>query len=102
MRRSTSSFTKEPTPTKAQKAADKIDLEPAKLKNHGGRFLYHPSQTPTIPVQAMQPKSADDYLRDFHPNLMLDKPHYEKEELVLNKATGKWIIVKESEMYKYS
>lgn len=96
MRCTTSSLPREPVQTPAQKVANKIDLEPAKLKNHGGRFLYYPSQTP---MQNIQSKSADDYLKT---DIMMVKPQYEKEELVLNKTTGKWILVKESEMYKYS
>lgn len=83
-----------------------INLAPAKILNKNERFIYHPLQT-------MKVKSADEYFTDVYPNLKIDKhpsttsqfefkPAQDKEEIVFDKITNKWILVKDSEIYKYS
>jgi hypothetical protein len=101
MRQSTLNTTREPPPTEGHKAAAKIDLEPAKMKNYGGRFVYHPSQISLDSIRYAQPKSTEEYLQGYHPGLMLQKPEYEKEELVFDKVAKKWKLVKEEDIYKY-
>lgn len=40
MRQSTTNITREPPPTEGHKAADKVDLEPAKIKKNTGNISY--------------------------------------------------------------
>jgi hypothetical protein len=101
MRHSTTNITRETPPTEGHKAVAKIDLEPVKMKNYGGRFVYQPSQISPDAVRYAQPKSTDEYLQGYHPGLMFQKPEYEKEELVFDKAANKWKLMKEEDIYKY-
>lgn len=48
-----------------------------------------------------QPKSIEEYLQTYQTGLMLQKPEYEKEELVFDKTINKWKLVKEEDIYKY-
>ena len=94
----------EQIPSTGQKIADKIDLEPAKLKDYGGRFLYYPTQIPKEHInslESLQPKSTEEYLQDLRPGLLLEKPEYTREEMVFDKSSGRWKLVNESELYKY-
>ena len=84
-----------------QKVAETIDLEPAKLKDHGGHFLYYPSKISTDSVETIQQKTTEDYLKtSSSSNVFLPKPEYEKEDIVFDPNIQKWKLVKESEMYK--
>jgi hypothetical protein len=101
MRKSTKNVTREAPPSVGQKVADKIDLEPAQMKNHGGRFFYHPSEISPDVAQNIKPKNTDEYLHGGNTLLTMQQPQYEKEELVFDKESNTWKLVKESEMYKY-
>ena len=99
MRSSSSVATIVTPPSKGQEIADTIDMEPVKMKNYGDKFFYHPVKV-QIP-ELVQTKSTEEYLQTHHPGMMFQKPEYEKEELVKDHHTGRWILVKESDMYKY-
>jgi len=96
---------RETIPSTGEKIAEKIDLEPAKLKDYGGRFLYYPTQAPTQHIDqfaSLQPKNTEEYLQDSRPSMLLNKPIYESEEMVFDPHTKRWKLVPESEMYKYT
>lgn len=100
MRQSTTNMTHEP-PTESRKAEDKVNLEDVKIKDYRRQFVYQPSQILLDSVKYTQLKNTDEYLKDYHSGLMLQRPEYEKEVLVFDKTTNKWKLVKEEEMYKY-
>ena len=98
IKRSTKNSWREPPLTAGHKELEKIELEHAKLHDYKGRFLYYPSSNVNIVVQ---PKSTEEYLQSYHPGPMMQKPFYEKEDLVFDDVTQKWKLIKEEELYKY-
>ena len=102
MRQTGSNISRELPQTAGQKVASQIDLEPTKLKTMGGRFLYYPSQILPDITQVVTPKSTDEYIQSNHTGLLMNKPEYQKEEIILDKTTNTWKIVKEQELYKFS
>lgn len=95
MRQATINMTRDPPQTEGHKIAQEIDLEPVKLKNYGGHFVYQPSRISSEAIEYTQTKSMDEYLQNYKYEVMLQKPKYEKEELVFDKATNRWKLVKE-------
>lgn len=77
--------------TAVQKEANNIDSGSAKLQDNGTRFLYHPAQN-------IRSKSTSEYNQLLN---TMNKPIYEKEEIVFDQDTKTYKLVKESEMYKY-
>lgn len=83
----------------AEKTAETIDSDSIRLKEHKGRFIYYPAQT-SIECNDII-KSADNYLQDLSLDVLLDRPKYEREEMVYDNRLKKWLMVPESELYKY-
>lgn len=76
-----------PIPEKAKEPVPETKLPPTKLLKHGDKFFYHPLSSDLPPKQA--------------PCTGLTSPVYEKEDIVYDKKANKWIMVKDSERYKY-
>jgi hypothetical protein len=88
--------------SEGHKVAEEIDIEPVKMKNYKDKFLYYPNQTRSGDVEIIQPKNTEEYLEKFGPFFhMMEKPEYEKEELIYDNRTKEWKLIKESELYKY-
>lgn len=84
-----------------QKTADRIDMEPPKLREYKGKFIYHPARISTDHLQNIQIKSTEEHIDDLKMRILLGKPLYEKEELVYDENLKHWKLVPQSEMYKY-
>lgn len=102
MRQPTMKVSHESQLSEGHKVAEKINLEPVKLKKYGSKFLYYPSKISPNDVQYTY-KNTEEYLNNYIPDFILQKPEYQyqKEELVFDKNNNLWKLVKEEDKYKY-
>lgn len=84
-----------------KKRKDTLSLEPIKLQDKCKRFLYAPSILTHQTIESIQPKTPAEYLKENSASVMLPIPRYEQEEVVFDSVKNKWVIVKQSEVYKY-
>lgn len=90
-----------PNTSQEQKTADRIDMDPPRLREHRGRFIYHPARISAEYLENLQIKSSEEHLEDLKTRMLIGKPVYEKEELVYDETVKRWKLVPQSEMYKY-
>jgi hypothetical protein len=81
--RNTIQYQNEENLSDAQKEANRIDFEQLKLKQYGDKYLYNPLSNVEQTI-----------------NYQLEGVH-ENNELVFDRQTDRWIIVKESEIKSY-
>jgi len=102
MRQPTMKVSHESQLSEGHKIAEKINLEPVKLKKYGSQYLYYPSKISPDNVQ-YEYKNTEEYLNlnNYNPDFILQKPEYQKEELVFDKNNNLWKLVKEEDKYQY-
>ena len=87
--------------TSEQKTANKIHLEAPKLKKYGEKFLYEPAQINIEELETVASKTTSNYLYNSDTTISFNNPTYEKEELLYDKRTNRWVLVPLKDMYKY-
>ena len=85
--------------TREQLEANKITDNTTKLHVYKDKYIYVPNKEEK---NEFIPRSANEYTRHNKPQVLFDNSIYEKEEIVYDKHADKWILAKESEMYKYN
>lgn len=83
-----------------QSLSEKIDQGEIKLQNYKEHFLYYPYSSENN-INNFRPKNTKDYLNSFNLEKYINKPEYDKDEIIYDAKTKKWVIVKESELNKY-
>jgi predicted transcriptional regulator len=85
------------TLTNDEKMANEIQNETITLKNNGDRYIYYPTKLPEMNYKI---EKAEDYCQNFKDKL-IKKPEFIKEEIIYDKNTNKWVLVKNTDIDKY-
>lgn len=88
--------------TKIKNNEQEVNNDADHLQLRNGRYIYKPTKIPEEISENKDKEITNNNNNQHMKQMLIDNSIYEKEEIVYDRATKQWKIVKESELYKLS